>query len=259
MASNFDFIEKIDRELFLIIEEAQKLFRDEYFNQAMVQIRIFAEKMSKKILNSPENLTFDDTVNCLKDKIKTDREKEFVEDLFFIKKQGNKCAHGEDTSASEVLEAIRRAFEISINYANEKENTSRFDKLNFDETLLITTKPIKHNKIVEKYIELAQKQKEELLNLKQSEFIDSVEKKDTQATKIKNKKPLSPEKLRIKEKIKQGKKNLKQNINKITKPKISKISKKSRKKNKIKIYKLILFILFTIISLFFLTKMIFFF
>ena len=73
MASNFDFLENVDRELFSNIEEAQKLFRDEYFNQSMVQIRIFAEKMAKKILNSDDNLTFDDALNCLKDKVKTDK------------------------------------------------------------------------------------------------------------------------------------------------------------------------------------------
>ncbi len=171
MASNFDFLENIDSELYSNIEEAQKLFRDEYFNQSMVQIRIFAEKMSKKILNSPDNLTFDDTLNCLKDKIKTDREKEFIEDLFFIKREGNKCAHGEDASAITVLEAIKRAFEASINYANATKKTSKFDKLTFDETMLITTKPIKENKIVEKYVELAQEKQEELLSIKQAEFV----------------------------------------------------------------------------------------
>ena len=252
MASNFDFLKNIDDELYFDIEEAQKLFRDEYFNQAMVQIRIFAEKLSKKILNSPDNLTFDDTLNCLKDKMKTTREREFVEDLFFIKREGNKCAHGEDASAIVVLEAIKRAFEASINYANGKEKTSKYDKLNFDETMLITTKPLKSNSIVEKYVELAQKQKEELLNLKQAKFDSQVEKKEDKATKVK--KPLSPEKQRVKEKIKKAKKNLKQNINKTYTKKNSKKSKEHGRKN---IYKLISFILFTILSLFFLKKMIF--
>lgn len=256
MASNFDFLNNIDNELYSDIEEAQKLFRDEYFNQSMVQIRIFAEKLSKKILNSPDNLTFDDTLNCLKDKIKTDNEREFIEDLFFIKREGNKCAHGEDVSAITVLEAIKRSFEVSINYANAKEKTSKYNKLNFDETMLITTKPLKANSIVEKYVELAQKQKEELLNYKQTEFESKTEKKDKQTTKIKTKKPLSPEKQRIKEKIKNAKKNLKQNINKTAK---KKTPNKPTKHDKKKIHKFIIFILFAIISLFFLTKMIFFF
>ena len=151
MASNFDFLEKIDKELYSDIEEAQKLFRDEYFNQAMVQIRIFAEKMSKKILNSPDNLTFDDTLNCLKDKASTDKEKEFIEDLYFIKREGNKSAHGEDVGAMIVLEAIKRGFEASINYAAAKEKSEKYNRLSFDETLLITTKPQKTNKIVDRY------------------------------------------------------------------------------------------------------------
>lgn len=253
MASNFDFLEDIDRELYSNIEDAQKLFRDEYFNQSMVQIRIFAEKMAKKILNSPDNLTFDDTLNCLKDKIKTDKEREFIDDLFFIKREGNKCAHGEDASAITVLEAIKRAYEAAVNYAGAKTKSTKFNKLNFDETLLITTKPLNENKIVEKYVELAKEQQEELLKSKQDEFLSSVDKKDKEATKIK--KALSPEKQRVKEKIKKAKKNLKQNINK-TKPD-KKPCKKSSKKQENKLYKLISFILFTLISLYFLTKMIF--
>ena len=245
MASNFDFLENVDRELFSNIEEAQKLFRDEYFNQSMVQIRIFAEKMAKKILNSDDNLTFDDTLNCLKDKVKTDKEKEFIEDLFFIKQEGNKCAHGEDASAITVLEAIKRAYEASINYANAKLKTSKFDKLNFDETMLITTKPLRENTIVEKYVELAQQEKEELLNRKQSELVSETKKP---------KKALSPEKQRVKEKIKNAKKNLKQNINKTQK---QKKAKKSQKSNNSKLLMTIIFIIFVIISLFFLTKMIF--
>jgi hypothetical protein len=112
MANNFEFLKEIDKELFSNIEDAQKLFRDEYFNQCAVQVRVFAEKVAKKILGEMSiNLTFDDTINCLKDKIKSTREQEFVDDLFFIKKIGNKCAHGEDTSSSEALEIIHRAYD----------------------------------------------------------------------------------------------------------------------------------------------------
>lgn len=52
MASNFDFLKEIDSELFEIIEDAQKLFLSEYFNQSVVQVRIYAEKMAKKIIGS---------------------------------------------------------------------------------------------------------------------------------------------------------------------------------------------------------------
>ena len=116
MADNFEFLENVDKELYSAIIDAQRLFRDEYFNQSVVQLRIFAEKMAKRVLGSQaQGLTFDDTLNCLKDKIKSESEKEFIEDLFFIKKMGNKSAHGEDVLATEALEAMKRAFEASIN------------------------------------------------------------------------------------------------------------------------------------------------
>ena len=87
MANNFEFLESVDKELYNSIEDAQKLFRDEYFNQCAVQLRIFAEKMAKKVLGfKADNLTFDDTLNCLKDKVKSNSEHEFIDDLFFIKK-----------------------------------------------------------------------------------------------------------------------------------------------------------------------------
>ena len=50
MASNFDFLKKIDNELYEIILDSEKLFRDEYFNQCVIQLRIFCEKMAKKFL-----------------------------------------------------------------------------------------------------------------------------------------------------------------------------------------------------------------
>ena len=153
MASNFDFLKEIDKELFEIIEDAQKLFRSEYFNQTVIQVRIYAEKMAKKILNSNDSTqTFDNILNCLKDKIQTEREKEFIDDLFFIKKQGNNCAHGEDTTALIALEVLRRAFEVGINYAYSKTKDEKIDKLIFDETLLITQKPQNENKIIDKYL-----------------------------------------------------------------------------------------------------------
>jgi hypothetical protein len=95
-----------------------------------VQIRIFAERTAKKILGETSiNMTFDDVINCLKDKIKTPREQEFIDDLFFIKKIGNKCAHGEDTTSTEALESIHRAFEVAINYAQSKKKNEKLEKL----------------------------------------------------------------------------------------------------------------------------------
>ena len=280
MASNFDFLKEIDKELFEIIEDAQKLFRSEYFNQTVIQVRIYAEKMAKKILNSNDSTqTFDNILNCLKDKIQTEREKEFIDDLFFIKKQGNNCAHGEDTTALIALEVLRRAFEVGINYAYSKTKDEKIDKLIFDETLLITQKPQNENKIIDKYLKAAQEQtKEELLQKKQNALQASLieDKKDFETNledknsltnvkqyKSKNKKKQSPKKEEIKRKVKEAKKNLKQNINKETpktKAKTKKPNKKELKKQeqvKKKVIKRILFFIFAIISLFFLYKMIF--
>lgn len=275
MADNFDFLKNTDKELFNSIQDAQKLFRDEYFNQSSVQLRIFAEKMVKKILGSKEeNQTFDDALNCLKDKIKTQQEKEFIDDLFFIKKMGNKCAHGEDIAPSEALEAIKRAFEASINYAYSKKKDEKLLKLQFDHTLLITGKKQQEVKLVDKYIQLAQEQKEELLNAKQGEFNSQVDKNEegirnesyvNNPKKYKEKKS-NPKKEKIKTKIKEARKNLKQNINfeenkkpKKNKPKASKKPQKKTKKQNKGLIKLILFLSFVTISLIFITKMLFFF
>ncbi len=262
MASNFDFLKTIDKELYEIILDSEKLFRDEYFNQCTIQLRIFAEKMAKKILNhNDSSLTFDDTLNCLKDKIKTEKEKEFIDDLFFIKKIGNKSAHGEETSPKDTLEALERAFEAAINYAYSKKKDEKINKLQFDITLLVTQKPLKENKLVEKYVQLAQEQKEELLNSKQGEFNSLVEKKDENGFKDKNyitnskkykKKELTPTQKKIKEKVKQAKKNIKQNINPSKTDKNKKKAKKQKKSDKLKH---ILFIVFVTISLIFILKM----
>lgn len=276
MADNFEFLESIDKELYSAIQDAQKLFRDEYFNQCAVQLRIFAEKLSKKVLGSQsEGLTFDDTLNCLKDKIKSESEREFIDDLFFIKKIGNKCAHGEDVLVSEALDCMKRAFEASLSYGYSRKRDEKILKLQFDDTLLITGKKQEEVKLVDKYIQLANEQKEELLNAKQGEFNSQVDKNEegirnesyvSNPKKYKEKK-INPKKEKIKSKIKEAKKNLKQNINfeESKKPKkqtkkakaIPKKSKKKKRENKI--LKLILFLIFVIISLIFITKMIFFF
>ena len=295
MASNFDFLKKVDNELFLIVEDGEKLFRDEYFNQAVVQFRIYAEKMAKKILNSDnKELTFDTVLNNLKDKIKTQREKEFIDDLFFIKKEGNACAHGEDATAIKTLEVIRHAFEAGINYAYAKNKDENIDKLIFDETLLITQKSKEKETLTNKYLEKLENESKEtlienLLNEKQGEFLSSVD-KTTDENNIKDrnrisdpsqykkqkrkKKELTPKELKIKEKIKEARKNIKKNINKEEKPKpqkeknkkqqnkikktTPKKERKSSKKNQDKDYgtiKALLFILFVIASVILLLKM----
>ena len=272
MASNFDFLKNIDKELFSLIVDSEKLFRDEYFNQCAVQLRIFAEKTAKKVLGEVQKeMTFDDVVNCLKDKIETQEQKEFVEDLFFIKRAGNKCAHGEDIAPTEVLEAIKRAFEIAISYSYSKKRDEKIRKLQFDETLLITQKPLKENKLADEYVRLASEQKAELLNLKQGEFNSNVEKiidgrKDESFVNNvvrykktnKRKKELTPSQKRVKEKIKKARKTVKQKVNKIEEPKKIQKKNKKNKKQKNNFLKHLIFIVFVTISLFFLTKMMFF-
>ena len=60
MSSNFDFLKDIDKELFDTMEEAQNLYRSEYFNQCVITVRIYGEKMAKKILPADNSQTFDD-------------------------------------------------------------------------------------------------------------------------------------------------------------------------------------------------------
>jgi len=270
LADNFEFLESIDKELYSAIVDAQKLFRDEYFNQCAVQLRIFAEKMAKRTLGSQsDGLTFDDTLNCLKDKIKSESEREFIDDLFFIKKMGNKCAHGEDVLVPEALEAMKRAFEASINYAYSRKKDDKILKLVFDDTLLITGKKQQEIKLVDKYIQLATQQKEELLNAKQGEFNNSVDKNEegirNESYVANPKKYKNPKKEKIKSKIKEARKNLKQNINTETKKTTKKVPKKPAKSNKKtkkknnSYLKHILFLIFVTISLIFITKMLFFF
>ncbi|MBE7707217.1 MAG: hypothetical protein E7Z88_00760 [Cyanobacteria bacterium SIG27] len=279
MANNFEFLEDIDKELYNAIEDAQKLYRDEYFNQCAVQLRVFAEKMAKRVLGSTSlNLTFDDTLNCLKDKIKSESEREFIDDLFFIKKQGNKCAHGEDVTPSEALEAVQRAFEASINYAYSRKKDDKILKLQFDTTLLVTGQKQQEIKLVDKYIQLANEQKEELLNAKQGEFNFKVDKNEegirnesyvSNPKKYKEKK-INPKREKIKSKIKEAKKNLKQNINnddkkpsktakkQASKP-LKKKTKKQNKKQQKRILKLIAFWVFVFVSVTFIAKMLQFF
>ena len=258
MADNFEFLDKIDSKLYSDIKEAQKLFCDEYFNQSMVQLRIFAENMSKNILNSSDNLTFDDTLSTLKDKAKTDRQKEFLEDMYSIKQIGNKCAHGEDIEASEALGAIRCAFEAAINYYYFKKGPTKVDKLRFDDTLLITGKKLEENTLVKKYVEAAQKELDEKYENEEEQIEEAEEQKPKRRKKEVDIKKIEL-KNKVKQKVKEAKKNLKNTINKPDKQKKDKPKKEKKTKKKSNFLKHIIFIAFCILSLFLLTKLIFFF
>ncbi len=68
--SNFDFLKKIDKNLFEIACEAEKLYRDEYFDQCISQTRRFAENACRKVLGEKAQSTdtFDEMLSTLKEK-----------------------------------------------------------------------------------------------------------------------------------------------------------------------------------------------
>ena len=144
--SNFSFLKPLDQDLYEIINEAEKLYRDEYFEQSIVQTRRFAENICKNVLGNKRTTekTFDDMLATLKDKAThSNQEKEFIEDLYFIKKEGNSSAHSNSVKKNGIiaLECIQRSFEIAINYAvyYQKAKTSILKK-QFDIDLLVTGK-----------------------------------------------------------------------------------------------------------------------
>lgn len=162
MASNFDFLKSTDRKLFTMIGTAEQLYRDEYFDQCIVQTRKFAEAICKKILGprKGESKTFDDMLATLCDiSTGSEQEKEVIEDLYFIKREGNKSAHTSEQRlpASTALECLQRAFEISINYAFAKTpSKTKLLKLEFDTELLITGEKTKKT-LKQKYLEAKSK------------------------------------------------------------------------------------------------------
>lgn len=147
--SNFLFLKKNNENLFDIINEAENLFRDEYFEQSVVQIRRFAENLCKDLLQgkiSTED-TFDSMINKIKDNsFQNIRMQEVAEDLYFLKKHGNASAHSSSTSKKEAkgkiaLECLERAYEISIFYFNVKYGyNKKLDATVFSEELLMTGK-----------------------------------------------------------------------------------------------------------------------
>ena len=158
MASNFDFLKSVDKKLFDLIETAEQLYRDEYFDQCIVQTRKFAENICKKLLGGKKTTekTFDDMLATLCDKSTgSQQEKEIIEDLYFIKREGNKSAHNSTQSlpASTALECLQRAFEVGINFAfSRNPNKTKLLKLEFDIELLITGEKTKKT-LKEKYLD----------------------------------------------------------------------------------------------------------
>lgn len=147
--SNFSFLKKNDANLFNIISEAENLFRDEYFEQSMVQTRRYGENLCKELLKEkvlPDD-TFDTMINKIKDNsFQNIRMKELYEDLYFLKKHGNSSAHSSSSHKKEeagkiALECLERAYEIAIFYSNIKYGyDKKLDKTVFSEELLMTGK-----------------------------------------------------------------------------------------------------------------------
>lgn len=193
MNTNFQFLKKINNNLFEIIVEAEKLYKDEYFEQSMVQTRRFAEQICKEILkeNKQEVKSFDEMLTILKENSTGSiQEKEFIDDLYFIKKQGNISVHAKKVKKDAItaLECLKRAFEIAINYCVYNQNTSKnILKLNYDVELLITGTKIKKNKfqtLEERYKREKTKQSAALLqknrNDVQTQIVNKIELKQIQ-------------------------------------------------------------------------------
>lgn len=162
--NNFEFLKKVDKDLYNIISDAENLYRDEYFEQCMAQTRRFGENICKNVLGKARTTekTFDDMLATLKDKVsEIVQEKEFVDDLYFLKRQGNSSVHSSTVKKDGIvaLECLQRAFEIAINYAvYYKKNNSNLLKLQYDTELLVTGKKSKKT-LAERYENAKQKTK----------------------------------------------------------------------------------------------------
>ena len=162
--TNFKFLREIDTNLYDIANEAEKLYRDEYFEQCITQTRKFAENLCKKVLKNKRNPddSFDEMLATLKDMSHgSAREKEFIEDLYFLKKSGNASVHSSRTEHSGIkaLECLQRAFEAAVNFATTiPDHNPKIDNLIYDEELLITGKKSKSKTLQEKYLEEKKKE-----------------------------------------------------------------------------------------------------
>ena len=90
--TNFQFLKSIDSDLYALARDAEKLYRDEYFEQCTIQTRRYAENICKKILEDKVigEASFDEMLSYLSDRVRDNpSNKEFVEDLYFLKKAGN--------------------------------------------------------------------------------------------------------------------------------------------------------------------------
>ena len=170
MATNFDFLKSTDKNLFDIITEAEKLYRDEYFEQCMTQTRRFAENICKNVLGNRRTTeeTFDDMLATLKDKAGGNpQEKEFLDDLYFLKRKGNKSTHSSSVEKDGItaLECLKRAFEVAISYSVYKNGPAeKLLRMQYDTELLVTGK--KNKSLAQRYSE----KKNQLKKTKQNQI-----------------------------------------------------------------------------------------
>lgn len=161
---NFQFLSKIDKNLYGIANDAEQLYCDEYFEQCMVQTRRFAENVCRNITKGEfsSETTFDEILATLKDRMNgTVGGKEFINDLYFLKKAGNQSAHSArlENDGIKALECLQRAFEVAINFAMLKDAPDKtILSLQYDENLLITGKRSKAKTLQQKYVEEIQKE-----------------------------------------------------------------------------------------------------
>ena len=160
---NFYFLKNLDKNLYAIISDAEKLYRDEYFEQCIAQSRRFAENICKQVLGSARTTekSFDDMLATLKDKSnQSEQEKEFIDDLYFLKREGNNSVHSSTVKKEGMLalECLQRAFEVSINYAVfHAKAPNNLLKLRFDTKLLVTGEKTKKT-LTDRYKEAEKKQ-----------------------------------------------------------------------------------------------------
>lgn len=107
-------------------------------------------------------------------------EKEFINDLYFLKKHGNSAVHSGSVKKDgmEALECLKRAFEVAISYCiyNRKANP-KIMRLSYDTELLVTGEKTK--KLSDRYKEAKEKA------VKSSDF-DEPKLKKSSATKSKS-------------------------------------------------------------------------
>lgn len=158
MTTNFDFLQKVDKNLYEIIAEAEKLYRDEYFEQCMTQTRRFGENVCRNVLgkNRMPDASFDEMLATLKDKTTgEEQEREFLDDLYFLKKIGNTSTHASKVNKDGIkaLECLQRAFEVAINYSVYARGANQnILKKRYDTTLLVTGQKDKKS-LAEKFTE----------------------------------------------------------------------------------------------------------